>query len=135
MGNSNEFTQFPYRFFELSKDALASLFKLISTYKNNILKIAGNEALQLIIRKLFSYLMESLVVEMFNRLKKYFEIDSIDRSKINNKSKQRLESYISEFYAIWNQIERLKYHLMEEIPETYHNYRSYLNDLDNVVNS
>jgi hypothetical protein len=56
------------------------------------------------------------------RLKKYYEIDKISLTQnkftLKEKEQKRLQPYFKEYVAIWNQLERLRIHLLSEVNET-----------------
>lgn len=56
--------------------------------------------------------MNGIILEIFMREKKYFDCDTSDSKKIC-KDSNKFKDYLNEFCAIWNQIERLKAHLVE----------------------
>ncbi len=53
------------------------------------------------------------------RLKKYYEIDKIlvnqNKLTLREKEVKRLQPYFKEFVAIWNQLERLRIHLLADL--------------------
>lgn len=66
-------------------------------------------------RKLFEVAAGGVILELLMRLRKYYEVDKIAlQSKFTLKEKdlKRLQPYFKEFVAIWNQLERLRLHLL-----------------------
>ena len=78
--------------------------------------------------------MDGIILELLMREKKYFAMENLDSKKIA-KEGPKFKEYFKEFCAICNQIQRLKMHISEELPETYPKYRSFLHELDAAVNS
>lgn len=68
--------------------------------------------MQKVISEIFATAMNGIILEIFMREKKYFDCDTSDSKKIC-KDSNKFKDYLNEFCAIWNQIERLKAHLVE----------------------
>ena len=73
------------------------------------------------------------------RLKKYFEIDKImiTQSKFVLKEKEfkQLQPYFKEYIAIWNQLERLRIHLLAEVSDTCSKKHELKISLENIMNN
>lgn len=57
------------------------IVNIISSYRNNILKIGGEESLKEVVIQIFKFAMTGIIYEVFVRQKKYFEIDSSELKK------------------------------------------------------
>lgn len=57
------------------------IVNIISSYRNNILKIGGEESHKEVVVSIFKFAMTGIIYEIFVRQKKYFEIDSSELKK------------------------------------------------------
>lgn len=98
------------------------------------MKIGGEESLHRVIVSVFNSVMSGIILEILVREKKYFEVDHMEVKKIG-KDVTKFNEYFNEYCAICNQIQRLRFHVSEELPQTYPHHRAFLNELDMAINS
>jgi ribosomal protein S8 len=100
----------------MSKNAMKIIATLSTNCKANVLKVSGEEGYIHVIKVLFELVTTGIIYELLMRLRKYYEIDKIviSQSKFVLKEKEfkQLQPYFKEYVAIWNQLERLRIHLV-----------------------
>lgn len=127
-----------YQFFDMAKTAMKVIVNLSSSCRVNVIKVSGEEGLVVVLRRLFEVAAGGVILELLMRLRKYYEVDKIAlQSKFTLKEKdlKRLQPYFKEFVAIWNQLERLRLHLLAEVNEACPKKQELRAHLENIISS
>ncbi len=66
---------------------MKTVVTMINNFKGNIIKIAGNNGLERVVSAMFNLVMTGIMLEIFMREKKYFDVDTTDPKKLTKSSK------------------------------------------------
>jgi hypothetical protein len=91
-----------------------------------------------VLEALFRALTTGIIFELLMRLRKYYEVDKIgvsqSRFALKEKENRQLQPYFKEYVAIWNQLERLRLHLLAEVSDHCPRKQALRAELEHAMN-